>query len=37
MTTQKDVNTLSRVIIGYAIEVYKELGPGLLESVWLIY
>lgn len=34
MTTQKDVNALSRVIIGYAIEVHKELGPGLLKSIY---
>jgi GxxExxY protein len=34
MTTQNDVNALSRAIIRYAIEVHKELGPGLLESIY---
>lgn len=34
MTTQKEINDLSYKIIGYAIEVHKELGPGLLESVY---
>ena len=32
--TQKEVNRLSFDIIGYAIEVHKELGPGLLESIY---
>jgi len=34
MTTQKSVNDLSYKIIGCAIEVQKELGPGLLESIY---
>ncbi len=34
MTTQKEINDLSYQIIGCAIEVHKELGPGLLESVY---
>jgi len=27
-------NELSKIIIGYAIEVHKQLGPGLLESAY---
>ena len=34
MITQKDINDLTYKIIGFAIEVHKELGPGLLESVY---
>jgi len=32
--TQKAIDQLSYDIIGCAIEVHKELGPGLLESVY---
>jgi GxxExxY protein len=31
---QKDENELSYLIIGAAIELHKELGPGLLESAY---
>ena len=32
--TEQEYNELSKQIIGAAIEVHKELGPGLLESVY---
>jgi GxxExxY protein len=32
--TQKYLNDLTYKIIGAAIEVHKELGPGLLESIY---
>jgi GxxExxY protein len=32
--TQKELNDLTYCILGCAIEVQKELGPGLLESVY---
>ncbi len=34
MITQKYINEISYRIIGCAIEVHKQLGPGLLESVY---
>lgn len=34
MITQKHINDLSYKIVGCAIEVHKELGPGLLENVY---
>jgi len=34
MSSQKEINQLSRAIIGYAIDVHKEIGPGLLESIY---
>lgn len=32
--TKAEVTQLSYDIVGYAIKVHKELGPGLLESVY---
>jgi GxxExxY protein len=34
MITQKYISELSYIIIGCAIEVHRQLGPGLLESVY---
>lgn len=34
MITQKLINDISFKIVGCAIEVHKQLGPGLLESVY---
>lgn len=34
MLTKKYINSISYKIIGCAIEVHKNLGPGLLESVY---
>lgn len=34
MITQKYINDIAYKIVGYAIEVHKQLGPGLLESVY---
>ncbi len=34
MITQKDINLLTREIIGCAIEVHKEFGPGMLEKTY---
>ncbi len=34
MTNQKFINDLTYDILGCAIEVHKELGPGLLENIY---
>ena len=34
MVTQKFVNNLAYQIVGAAIEVHREIGPGLLESIY---
>ncbi|MBL7871148.1 MAG: GxxExxY protein [Cyclobacteriaceae bacterium] len=34
MITQKYINDLAYDLIGCAIEVHKQLGPGLLESIY---
>ncbi len=34
MLTQKIVNDLAYKIVGCAIEVHRQLGPGLLESIY---
>jgi GxxExxY protein len=34
MVTQKQLNNLTQEIIGTAIEVHRELGPGLLENIY---
>ena len=34
MFTQKYINDIAYQIVGCAIEVHKQLGPGLLESVY---
>lgn len=34
MLTQKFVNDLAYKIVGCAVEVQKQLGPGLLESIY---
>jgi GxxExxY protein len=34
IVTQKYINDLSYKIVGCAIDVHKDLGPGLLESVY---
>ncbi len=32
--TKKDITDLSYYIVGFAIKVHKELGAGLLESIY---
>ncbi len=33
-TTDKPINEITQQVIGCAIEVHRQLGPGLLESVY---
>jgi len=33
-TTESELNALTHRIIGFAIEIHRELGPGLLESAY---
>ncbi|MCX8490165.1 MAG: hypothetical protein ORN54_03780 [Cyclobacteriaceae bacterium] len=32
--TQKEINNSAFEVVACAIEVYRELGPGLLESIY---
>jgi len=32
--TEKELNKITKKIIGCAIEIHRELGPGLLESIY---
>ena len=34
MVTQQSVNQLAYQVVGCAIEVHRQLGPGLLESIY---
>ena len=34
MKTEKELNKITEKIIGCAIEIHRELGPGLLESIY---
>ena len=34
MVTQKYINSLTSIVLGCAIEVHKELGPGLFERTY---
>jgi len=36
MITQKYINDIAYKIVGCAIEVHKQLGPGLLEMVPMV-
>ena len=36
MKTREELDELSRIILGAAVRVHKEMGPGLLESVYQV-
>jgi hypothetical protein len=35
MKTPEELNSLSKIILDVCITVHKEMGPGLLESIYV--
>jgi len=35
MKTQEELNCISKIILDACITVHKEMGPGLLESIYV--